>query len=538
MVNRFLDNMYGSRDPQDFIQRFMMWGTSRFFRVLIPQRVLKWVPRNLMQVPVYSLPRVFTPFDPVFWKNLHHLVTGFAKVGGPRGMMARLNDPQLRAFFERYVDSLDSARQEYTMYGFDANDAQFVRMSKFMRVYDAIGLPFTWSDSFNRGQTFVFAYQAGMAALARYAASPTRKNLDKFFAVTGSAQSPYIEQLEILKAIDEGNYAEAARLVATRLANATQFRYVRHEKPLAWQKPGTGAHGYFPIATFARASAFQYLYRDGVQPILRMLSAIKPGVRSLNPVERQRALRAATMLVMWGLMSWLANRLMDALFGTKYSKYDEYGLGTLRYVPGGPVLMGMIRVADAIFGVAYRNDNRAWSALATATHESAKLYVPFYILANRTAQMGFGTGTGSGSVVVDQYFTIPNAIKRTITDAVGVEQRKNQRFVELTMLEMAQRMLFDGATSPDKATVADSWVRWQDAKTDAERDAAAADIQKAIQLYPLGSTRAFDGWGRPVARDPADITDLIPGIEDLAEEARGGEKEWGSVPPPPGTGAY
>lgn len=514
IVDRFFNNLYGNRIKLDAWQKMVLSGTGRFFRVRIPQAVLRWSLRNKFQPTTNVIPRVFSPFDPIFWKNLRHVWSPLsgAKVGTVQHYINKKvkADEQLAVYFHRYISSLDASRTEKFLLEMNKYEEIANLGQGFMHMMDTIGKGYTWSDIDNRAQTFIYGIEAGIEALERYREKPTSANWNAFLNLTGMQLAPKTEQIELANLVDQGRDTDAVYLAAHRLADATQFRYVRSERGLGWQEPGKGMHTGMPIATYWKGTA-QMLHDD--------LSAVNDFIKTPNKQSARRAWKGLANLAIWYLISLVVNKIYEELYDVDSG---AYGLKTLMYVPGGPVVTHLIETADALAAV--WGDERGWDyKLALVTHSAADFYVPLYHIANKALTPSYAVENGNRMTQLG--FKLPmearRILKEKIAEISGAETPVDRRrWVELAAGQQIQRILLDGASATSRQKLQDLYGKWMDAEDEGYPDdiqAASKELDAAFRKYPLSTTKSFRKKTtdlEPVVRDIRRIDKAIPGIRD------------------------
>ena len=494
LISRYFANLYGSLEELDIMQTILEKGMRHFYRVTIPQKIVKWSLRNLGQPTTISLPKVFEPTDPLFWKHSWKMFAGAVRYLGFTSDRFQIS-PQDREYFRRYVSSMDAARQHYFFEEFSEFDAP--HLGRVMHVLDTITKFYSATDVTNRVNAFFYGLDFGRAALARYQSQPSARNWQRFLNGTGGQLAPLVEQQQMQAMVDEGNADGAALMAATRLSNSTQFRYPRAERGLAWQARA-GARQTAPIATFWKG-AVQNLYKDGVRPLLDWIGAetkYRAG-KGAQPSgsQRSRALKAAKHLLMWYVGSLLINRIYEQIYDIDSG---FYGTKTLRYVPGGPVLENLIRTTDAIWGAA--KQERGWDyQLVSALDALGDFGIPFYHLANRTI----------GAAKGQEGYHFAREVRRVIknwytTRTTGMTPIDRRRWTDRNTLEIAQYLLLSGSWTPQKAEITDAYLQWageMDPDKAAEKKRA---LEQLLRKYPVSTQR------REIPREAEFVPALVP----------------------------
>jgi len=501
VAGRFLDNLFGTRPPLDRWQRFLMWGHGQFFRVRIPQKIVQWAGRNLLQPSVFTLPRIASPFDPVFWRKAHLLVTGAAKLRNSPKVQKFLADTETREFFKRYVTGLDAARKAYLYQ--EVQDLYDLRMA--MNALDKIARLYSWADEVNRGVTFMYGFEATEAALARFRKKPTRANLNKLLSVTGMQFAPILEQREFIELIDAGQDREAAYVAGKRLADATQFRYIRAERGLAWQKPGSATDITAPIATFWRGT-IAYT-RDYVKDVAPALRSLKDG--KATAAQRRRAVQGAARFLAWLVAGDYVSQLIMKMWDRDRK---DYGWRTLLYTPLGPVLDGIGQLSEVLVDVADMRKGTL-SSFAYALHRIGDAFVPLYMLANKgTALVRAKKNPYTGKWLVQQNFRIPSALLNAGKRAYAKQRGKRpprdpRRWIEMDAVDMVQRLLVSGASPTRKRKILEVWDEGMAERDPAKREKLREELDALLRHYPVSTKRA------PIPRETRYARELVPGIE-------------------------
>jgi hypothetical protein len=451
------------------------------------------------------IPRVFSPADPLFWKHIRKIWSpgSGATVGTFHKYIQQkiaANDP-IATYFHRYVSSLDAARTEKFLLEMTKYEEIAKLGQGFMRIYDAIGRGYTWSDMDNRAQTFVYGFEAGTDALARYRKKPTVANWNKFLDITGMVHAPKTELVDLSNLVSQGRDSEAAYLAAHRLADATQFRYVRSERGLGWQEPGKGMHTGMPIATYWKGT-MQMLGDD--------LGAINDFLKAPDRRSARSARKALGNLAVWYLLSLIINRIYEELYDVDSG---AYGTNTLFYVPGGPVMNHLIEVADA-FRSAWGDEKGADYKASLAIHSAADFYVPLYHLINKAVTPS--EAMPDGSRMMRAYFKLPmearRIIKEKLAEFTGSDSpRDTRRWVELKAGEQMQRILLDGAQPTSKDKLRDLYGKWFSAKDLSNKEKAGRELLDAYRKYPLSTKNSFRR-NQPKPRDVRSIRRDVPSI--------------------------
>ncbi|MHC4616325.1 MAG: hypothetical protein ACYTEQ_01090 [Planctomycetota bacterium] len=510
LFGRYMDNMYGRnfQNDLDFMQASLTKGMRQFFRVQIPQKLGKWIPRNLLQPTAMTLPRVVSPLNPTFWRNLPKLYTGALKMRNNKkiGWGKFLVDEDTRNYFQRYVTSLDQARQHYTL----QEMSEFETVRDFMHLMDEMSRAYGWSDTVNRANTFVFGYDSAIESLQKFQKNPTRANWNKFLDVTGFSLAPRPEQMAVARLVEEGNIKEASYTAAKRLADATQFRYPRAERGLAWQKPGTGGSITAPIATFWKGQ-IQGLYKDGLKPLGEGLRAEAEG--TATAATRNRTKNAAVTLMSWYAASLLVNRLYEWMYDV-----DEgtYGLNSLRFTPGGPVIQNYVRLADTLWG-AVQQDNGWGGKVIAAIDGAGDAFLPFYHMLNKII------ATRKGQTRFSIPFAVRDAIQRWLARRSGSKNPRDQRrWVERTAVEQAQSIVMGGSWATRKQDLLDEYQKYMDIpEEDVEAIAKQREkVTEALRKYPVSTKR------KDIPRTLENIDELVPSFwESLDKNAKKKAKE-------------
>jgi len=500
LMGRYFDNMYGTREPLSKVQKVAMGGMRQFFRVKIPQLLLKWGIRNRLQSTAFTLPKVFSPFDRIFWRNLPKMYSAWTEAGGTKAMLQRvLPDPKLRDYYARYVSSLDAARTHFFMQEF----SDFDPIRGLNGMLDTISKAYGWTDTCNRLETFLYGYSSSQDALSRYQANPTKRNWKRFLGVTGARFAPLTEQQQIARLVDAGNLQEASFIAAKRLADSTQFRYPRSERGLLFQKVGSPGHVAVPIATFWKGT-LQNLWKDGLQPVMRGLKA--EAMHRGTPWTLNRAMGGAAHLLGWYGASLAVNQVMEEVYGI-----DEgtYGLGILRYTPGGPVIEAWRRASTAVWG-AMTGEKGKLNKLISVADDLGRGFLPFYHVITRWWE------SASGRDRVGPLKEMKRVADDWLAKQAGeLPPRDKRRWVERTGLEMVQRVFLDGAWNSRKDDVADAYYKALTEENPEKREHRWSQLEEELRKYPVSTAR------KDIPRTAENIEALVPGINrDIGDPSR------------------
>ncbi len=450
-----------------------------FWKVNIPQKLAKWVSRNLMQPTVYVLPKLFHPTSHVFWKNLGSLYSGFRSADVFKGNKQLLEDPVFVDNFRRYVSSLDSLRQEYFFMGDEISVAPINKISNFLA---EISKAYSWSDEVNRIRALITVYNISQDRLKIYRKNPSKANLHKFLGDTGGLLIEDLELKDVLKLVDLGQDKEASFLLGKIMADNANFMYKRAFKGLGEQAP-TG-QAILTIFTFAKGSA-QDITMRGLRPFLKWSKAYNRYRRgegpSPDPALVKRAYNGIIALLAMYFASVGVNKFQEKAYGVKEG---SYGVNTLRWIPGGVFISIYTRLAEEFWGVMQQRKNWDYK-LAQTANAFGRSFVPFYDMATKVVANQTGV----------KYYSPPLELRNWIKKMAGSNnEAKIRKYVERTTLEQFQNVLFGGAPITQPEDMVEDYLTYLDysekyGETDRRTQRIAKKLEREIRLYPVAPGR-------------------------------------------------
>jgi len=494
IVGRYFDNMYGVHKELGPVQAAWTTGMRQFFRVRIPQALARWYGRNRLQNTAFTLPKVFSPRDPLFWRNLPKMYSAWRRYGSTSKIISQMfPDPEVREFAARYMTSLDAARQHYLFQDLQ----EWAPMRGFMGFMDRMSKGYSFSDTQNRLEAFLYGYDTGRQALDRFNKNPSEKNWQRFLKLTGAVFAPRPEQLELARLASEGDNKAAALMAAERLSNSTNFRYPRSERGLAWQEVGTGGNLVTPIATFAKG-VVQDVYKDGIRPVMDGLDARAKG--KATSYTDQKMYAGASHIAGWYAASLVVNQIMETVYDI-----DEgsYGLSILRYTPGGPIAQRYAEAAQSIWTTFGEGGSGGYKMAATAD-KLGDAFLPFYHLITRMTAEAKGRDPKRFGLMREGR----RLIRNWLADMSGSKRPADQRrWVEHNTLEMVQAVLFDGAWSTKKRDLVNAYARFSHERDPDKRQRRYKELEEMIRKYPVSTKR------KHLPRTPGALPALVPGLE-------------------------
>ena len=477
--------------------KILMNTQGMFWAVNIPQKIVKWVSRNLLQPTVYTLPRLFDPLSPTFWKHISKLYSGGTSKDFFKKNRNLLNDPEFMNKFKRHISSLQALQRDY----FFIDSGDFKPLNQISSLLGQISQLYSWSDNVNRIRALFTTYSIATDHLKRYRKNPTDKNFNKFLKGSGAYALEPLQYQRVLKLVDAGNDKEACFELGKIMADNANFMYSRGKKGLVEQDPT--AQSFLTIFTFAKGSG-QYITR-GIKPILDWSKTYKNYIygkgKPPNKYETKRAYKGVLGIAGLFIASMLANRIQEKVFGI-----DEgsYGLSTLRWIPGGLFIAQWTNAAESIWGAMQQRKGWDWK-IASTMNSMGKNFLPFYDITMKVTAGLKGT----------KNFNFPMWARNWIKKMSGTSNEELQkRWVERTAVEKLQYVLLGGARGAYSEQVTDAYLEYIENRIDKgnkNKDTLKSmqTLERLIRLYPVSDVK------KDKPRTILGITDIYPSAKDV-----------------------